>query len=66
MATAEEKLDKRTVLARIKDMPERFTVDELLERMLVLRKVERGMRELEAGKALTGAQARKRLAKWLK
>ncbi|MBL8001687.1 MAG: hypothetical protein JNL05_06985 [Flavobacteriales bacterium] len=66
MASAEEKLDKRTVLARIKDMPERFTVDELLERMLVLRKVERGMRELEAGKALTGAQARKRLAKWLK
>jgi hypothetical protein len=66
MATAEEKLDKRTVLAGIKDMPERFTVDELLELMMVLRKVERGMRELEAGKALSGAQARKRLAKWLK
>jgi hypothetical protein len=66
MSNTEEKLNKRTVLERIKDMPDRFSVDELLERMVVLRKVERGMAELAAGKGMSGAQARKKLAKWLK
>ncbi len=66
MRTTEEKLHKKAVLERIKAMPERFTVDELLEHMVVVRKVERGMKELEAGKGLTSAQARKKLAKWLK
>ncbi|MBP6391685.1 MAG: hypothetical protein KA175_03140 [Flavobacteriales bacterium] len=66
MRTTEEKLHKKAVLERIKAMPERFTVDELLEHMVVVRKVERGMKELEAGKGLTTTQARKKLAKWLK
>lgn len=66
MSNTEEKLNKKTVLDRIKDMPDRFSVDELLERMVVLRKVERGMAELAAGKGMNGAQARKKLAKWLK
>ena len=66
MLNSEDKLNKKTVLERIKDMPERFTVDELLERMVVLRKVERGMAELDAGKGLNPSQARKKLGKWLK
>ena len=66
MSNTEEKLNKRTVLERIKDMPDRFSVDELLERMVVLRKVERGMAEMAAGKGMNSAQAKKKLAKWLK
>ncbi|HEX2618337.1 MAG TPA: hypothetical protein VHL57_12390 [Flavobacteriales bacterium] len=66
MRITEEKLRKKTVLERIKDMPEQFTIDELLERMVVIQKVERGMRESQEGKTLGSAQARKRLAKWLK
>lgn len=66
MTTQEQKLDKKAVLARIKDMPERFSVDELLEHIVVMQKVERGMRELKEGKAVNAAKARKRLAKWLK
>ena len=66
MFTHEEKLQKKAVLERIKDMPERFTVDELLERILVLQKIERGMRELGSGEVLSSEQARKRMAKWLK
>ena len=66
MRTTEEKLHKKLVLERIKAMPDRFKVDELLEHMVVARKVERGMQELEAGKGLSTTQARKKLAKWLK
>lgn len=66
MPKRDEKLHKSMVLERIKDMPDRFSVDELLERMLVLRKVERGMAEMAAGKGMNGAQAKKKLAKWLK
>jgi len=66
MANTEEKLSKKTVLEQIKEMPDRFSVDELLEHMVVLRKVERGLAEVAAGKGMSTAQARKKLAKWLK
>jgi uncharacterized small protein (DUF1192 family) len=66
MGTSDEKLRKKAVLERIKDMPERFTVDELLERVVVLQKVERGLEEMKEGRSLSPAQARKKLAKWLK
>ena len=66
MPTNEEKLSKKTVLGRIKDMPARLAVDELMERMVVVGRVERGRREWEAGKGLSPAHARKKLAKALK
>ena len=66
MPTQELKLEKNAVMAYLKDMPERFTVDELLEHIVVIQKVERGISELNDGQALNSAQARKRLAKWLK
>jgi Zn-dependent alcohol dehydrogenase len=66
MGRTDTKLQKKAVLDRIKDMPDRFTVDELLERVVVLQKIERGLQEMKEGKSLNTAQARKKLAKWLK
>ncbi len=47
-------------------MPDHFSVDELLESMTVLRKVQRGMVEMAANKRVSAAEARRKLAKWLK
>ena len=66
MHTSSDKLTKKALLKGIKDLPEEFTIDELLERMTVIRKVDRGMRELQEGKGLDPEKARKKLAKWLK
>lgn len=42
------------------------TWERLLERMQVLEGIARGERAVEEGRTLTQAQARKRLARWLK
>ena len=65
MPAKELLVTKKALLKSLKDLPEEFTVDALLERLSVLQKIGRGMLEMEAGKGLTTAHARKRLAKWL-
>lgn len=50
------------MLDPIKAVPERFTVDELLEHMAAVCMVEHGTKNLEAGKSPTPTQARKKLA----
>lgn len=42
------------------------TWERLLERMRLLEGIARGERAVEAGRTLSHAQARKRLARWLK
>lgn len=58
-------LAKKEVIKSIKEMPEYFSVDEAIERLIVLNKIEKGRKEIQEGKALTTGQARKKLQKWL-
>lgn len=66
MQASEFTITKRTLLKSLKDLPEAFTIDDLMERLTVLQKIERGLEEMRAGKGVPTATARKRLAKWLK
>lgn len=65
MRNGELRLTKKTLLKSVKELPEEFTIDELMERLVVLQKIERGLKEMTEGKGLTTEQARKRLARWL-
>ncbi|MBK9596892.1 MAG: hypothetical protein IPO60_00860 [Flavobacteriales bacterium] len=47
-------------------MPDRFSVDDIVDRMIILEKLERAMADSEAGRTFTMAEAKKRHAKWLK
>lgn len=58
-------LTKRALLKSVKELPDEFTIDELMERLIVLQKIERGLKEMKEGKGLSTAEARKRLARWL-
>ena len=59
-------LVKKAVLKSIKDMPDFFSVDDAIERLIVLSKIENAQTEIKEGKGLTTAQATKKLQKWLK
>lgn len=48
------------------DLVDVETWEKLLERMRGLEGIARGERAIEEGRTLTRAQARKRLARWLK
>ena len=59
-------MKKTQLLESIQDMPEEFSVDELMERLLVLQKIEEGQQQIEAGQFYTEEEAKKKLDKWLK
>lgn len=59
-------MKKTQLLETIQDMPEEFSVDELMERLLILQKIEEGKQQIQAGQFYTEEEAKKKLEKWLK
>lgn len=61
-------LTKEKLLASIKAMPEEEfeDIDVLLERIVILEKVEKGEKDILEGKIYSTREARQKLEKWLK
>lgn len=67
MKTTETKLSKKSVLRTLKDLPDTFAAEDLIERLLLLQAVERGMADVKAGRVKTQAEAKAVLAtRWRK
>lgn len=67
MATKQRTLSKKAVLRTLKEMPEQFDADELIERIVLLQKVEEGLADAKAGRVLTMAEMRAHIErKWSK
>jgi hypothetical protein len=58
-------LAKKEVLKSLKDMPDQFSVDDAIDRLILLNKIENARAEIAEGKGLTTDKARKKLQKWL-
>lgn len=50
----------------IKTLPEEFSIDELVEKLVFTNKVEKGMKQSESGVINTKEEAKQKLSKWLK
>jgi len=61
-------LTKEKLLESIEAMPEdKFEdIDVLLERIVILNKIERGLKDIEDGRVFTTEEAKVKLEKWLK
>ncbi|MBI3509169.1 MAG: hypothetical protein HY064_00795 [Bacteroidetes bacterium] len=59
-------LTKTKLLLSIKDLPEKFSIEDLLDRVLFLQKVETGLEQSAKGKKVSTKQAKEKLKKWLK
>ena len=57
-------LTKKLVNSQIKEMPEEFTLDELIERLIIVEKVNRSLKEVEQGKTISEEELDKKMAKW--
>ena len=57
---------KSNILKVVQDLPEETTIEEAMEHLLVLSKIEKGIQQADAGKTKTHRQAEKRMEKWLK
>lgn len=59
-------LAKAKVLATIATLPDNFPLDELVERLIVLEKIELGLQQVAEQKVVSNEEAKKRFEKWLK
>lgn len=58
-------MKKVTVIESIEKLPEEFSIDEVIERLIIIEKIERGRKDIKDGKINTEEQAKAKLSKWL-
>ena len=56
---------KQEILKALEDLPEDASIEEAMERLYLLYKVDRGLKQVEAGKTVSQAEAKARLQKRL-
>ncbi len=52
---------KQRILEAVRELPEDATVEDAMERLYFLAKVERGLREADAGQTIPHEEAKRRL-----
>jgi len=56
---------KEQMLQAIRELPNDATVEDAMERLYLLYKVERGIAQADAGQKVSQEEARARMARWL-
>lgn len=59
-------LTKEKVINTIAKLPETFSLDELVERMIILEKIERGLKDSDEDNVISEEELDKRMKEWLK
>ena len=59
-------LTKDKVRKTIDRLPESFTVDQIVEELVILNRIEEGLKDIEEGRVFTTDQVKKELKTWLK
>lgn len=59
-------MQKSTIINTLNKLPNKFNIDEFLERLIVIEKIDEGMEEAKAGKTISHEKVKKLVAKWHK
>lgn len=59
-------ITKERLIQTINDLPDKFSFDDLLDRIILLQKIEIGLEQSQTGQTNTTAQAKDKLNIWLK
>jgi len=57
-------LSKAKILTGIKRMPDSATVDDILDQIILLEKIEKGIEQADKGQVLTEDQVEAKINKW--
>jgi predicted transcriptional regulator len=58
-------LKKEDVLRIVDNLPPQFTLDEIIDELVLIDKINRGLEQSQKGEVLSTVEARQRLSKWL-
>jgi len=59
-------MNKQIALQSISGMPKKFDLEDLIERLLLLDKIEKGRQDVKNKEIYSHDEAKKRLSKWIK
>jgi hypothetical protein len=59
-------LTKKKLIQTLKDLPDKFSMEDVIDRIVLLQKIEIGLEQSQQGKTKSTAEAKARLKKWLK
>lgn len=59
-------LDKKKIIKSLQDLPEKTTIEDAMERLYLLTKIEKGIKQADEGQCLSHEEAKKKMKKWLK
>lgn len=57
---------KELMIHAVEDLSDDATIEDAMERLLFLAKIERGIQQADAGQTIAHAQVKEKMAKWLK
>lgn len=58
-------MKKTAVIESISKLPDEFSIDEIIERLIIIEKIDKGRQQIKEGKINTEDQAKTKLNKWL-
>lgn len=61
-----EVLEKQKVIDLIQNFPDKFSIDELLERVILLAKIERSQEQFKKGETYTNDEMKSLVTSWQK
>lgn len=59
-------MKKSELIETLQEFPEDFSIEDLIEKLVVLQKIEIAQQKVEKGKVYSETEARRKLAQWLK
>ncbi|MDP8213655.1 MAG: hypothetical protein P9M10_00525 [Candidatus Euphemobacter frigidus] len=57
---------KEKMIQALQELPDEASIEDAMERLLFLSKIERGLHQADFGNTISHAQVKERMAKWLK
>ena len=59
-------LTKAQVLSSLQNMPDQFSIDELMDKLILLQKIESGLQQSKKGETYSTQEAKEMLKQWPK
>ncbi len=58
-------MKKEIVIESISKLPDEFSIEEIIERLIIIEKIEKGQQQIKEGTINTEEEAKAKLGKWL-
>jgi predicted transcriptional regulator len=59
-------ITKTQIIDSLNNLPENLTIDQVIDHLVVVEKIQKGLKDSASGRVYDKEQAKKKLKKWLK